>query len=214
MPFFEGNPAIRSERKRGSSHLEDEGNNMQGSFFALLLAGWIWSAPSDSVRDTQQPSANLCDPATEVAVFSCSTGTKRADVCATRDLDESSGSIQYRFGKPGAIELALPAATKGRQSIEGDASIYASGASAMHLRFKSGSIAYVVYDISSNDEATDGTREWTSQSGVVVEKSGAVALHLRCKDSSADVSMGELEELLFDKAKLARDVIAFTPPKR
>lgn len=55
-------------------------------------------------------AGSLCETG-EQALFSCSTGKagKLVSLCASPHLDKSAGYLQYRFGKPGKIELAFPA---------------------------------------------------------------------------------------------------------
>src|SRR5687768_12828037 len=53
------------------------------------------------------PVPTLCDPGT--TAFSCATGGgKVLSICASAELSTETGWIQYRFGRPGAIELAVP----------------------------------------------------------------------------------------------------------
>lgn len=64
---------------------------------ALLLLGGTPAAGAGA-------AASLCAP-TETAYFACSTaGAKVISVCG----DASSGKLQYRFGRPGRIELQYP----------------------------------------------------------------------------------------------------------
>lgn len=175
-------------------------------------SGW---APGLALTALRHPetSTTLCAPA-ETVVFSCQTGTKRASVCASADITDSQGHLQYRYGRPGAVELTLPGTNKGRDTIEGYASLYPNGVTTMHLRFRNGDVGYVVYAVNSYRTAPDGIREWEEQAGVVVEKGGAVALHLTCKESPDRLGTGELEELLFEKAMVVRDEKEFTPPEK
>lgn len=67
---------------------------------AIACAVLAW-APGAAAR-------TLCSPAERV-VFSCEVGRKLLSLCATRDLDDTRGSLQYRFGTPERIELSHPA---------------------------------------------------------------------------------------------------------
>jgi hypothetical protein len=65
------------------------------------LAAWL-SADLAAARP------NLCT-AGEVPVFSCATtGGKVVSLCASPDLSETAGSLRYRFGRPGEVELTYP----------------------------------------------------------------------------------------------------------
>lgn len=50
----------------------------------------------------------------EQVIFSCKTNksTKHLSVCASERLDEKDSYVQYRFGKPGNIELKFPTEKK------------------------------------------------------------------------------------------------------
>jgi hypothetical protein len=54
-------------------------------------------------------SNSLCSP-DEAIVFSCLVGKKTISYCASTDLDENRGYMQYRFGTKEKIELVFPEA--------------------------------------------------------------------------------------------------------
>jgi hypothetical protein len=73
------------------------------SIFAAALA--LASPPPPSVP-------TLCDVG--VTAFSCETANgKVLSVCSSPALSRESGWVQYRFGRPGAIELTYPPHTEG-----------------------------------------------------------------------------------------------------
>jgi hypothetical protein len=58
---------------------------------------------------TDGASAGARCTAGEVPVFSCATTSgKVVSLCASPDLSETAGSLRYRFGRPGRVELAHP----------------------------------------------------------------------------------------------------------
>lgn len=83
---------------------------MDDRYFATLVA----SAALMTMALAQYANAvdrrpSLCKR-DEVAIFSCNLGSKVVSLCASPDLAEAAGTMSYRFGKKGAIELEYPAA--------------------------------------------------------------------------------------------------------
>lgn len=135
-----------------------------------------------------QNGSTLCS-AQEETVFACSTGRKQVAVCASPGLQASGGLLQYRFGQPGAVELALPAAsTAAPATAPGDAAwrdgvragtLAYSGGGGAYLAFANGAHRYVVF--------TAIGRGWGGKAGVVVERSGRRIAHLACRDEPASL---------------------------
>ena len=90
-------------------------------------------------------AAGLC-ASDEIVLASCRTGQKTAAVCASRDLGPDSGHAQYRYGRPGAVELAFPnpPAHPRRFAIAGN--VMFSGGGEAYLRLANGDHAYTFYD--------------------------------------------------------------------
>lgn len=87
----------------------------------------------------------LCQPA-EITVFSCGAGKKVISVCASKDATSDRGYLQYRFGTPKHVELAVPAdhsTPPSKSAIAGN--LMFSGGGGAYLRFKTGEYEYVVY---------------------------------------------------------------------
>jgi hypothetical protein len=129
-----------------------------------------------------------CTP-NEQVIFSCPTGKQKiVSVCASQDLSSNSGYLEYRFGKPGALEIVLPAGGKDpTDAAEAGTFSSMNGSAASFIRFKKGDYAYVTYSAEVSDGvAADGTRNWMSQEGVVVEKSGKLLANLLCKEGADD----------------------------
>ena len=111
-------------------------------------------------------------PAGHRVLFSCSTGAKAVQVCGSPDLSATGGGVQYRFGRPAAMELNLPAAgTEWRAATRGGTLMYSGGGGA-YLAFANAPYRYVVY--------TAIGRRW-EKSGVVVEKDGQRIASLNCR---------------------------------
>lgn len=91
-------------------------------------------APSAGIPTAGWHEPTLCTPQENV-VWSCRTRKKIVSVCASRRITASEGYMQYRIGKPGALEMSYPEALghprgkfrytlylQGNQSLEFDKS--------------------------------------------------------------------------------------------
>lgn len=90
-----------------------------------------------------------CPAGTEVA-FQCSVkGGKEVQLCASSDLTPETGTLQYRYGKPGQPELVFPKTT-GQGSKDFLWSRYTRpmplATTELALTFKNGDWTYSVYD--------------------------------------------------------------------
>ncbi len=95
------------------------------------------------------PSAqaqSLCSAA-EKSLFSCEIGRKVLSVCASKDLDEKKGTLQYRFGTPDKLDLAYPEKAEHPKKYFTSNRLYSSveGSLIIELGFKRGSTAYTVF---------------------------------------------------------------------
>jgi hypothetical protein len=112
----------------------------------------------------------------EENVFSCHTATKKLiSVCASKDLAPDHGYLQYRFGLPDKVEVAVPAdrsVSPANRAVSG--TLVFSGGGGDYLRFKAGDYDYVVY--------TAIGKGWGEKDGVAIEKNGKRLSHVSCKD--------------------------------
>ena len=137
---------------------------------ARILAG---SKPSLPLAGA---AGRLCNR-DEVVVFSCRTGAKEVSVCASEDATRTGGYLQYRFGKPGLPEMALPSAGIIPVRAATGASESYSGGGAAWLRFRQGGYGYVVYTGIGRWGDKGKTRDIA---GVVVEQPKAANRNMRC----------------------------------
>lgn len=119
----------------------------------------------------------------ETVVFACAAGERRVSVCAAAGQD--GGTVQYRFGRPGAApELSLPASPGRPASVaSGDTLMYSGGGGAW-LRFASGTYDYTVYSAIGRWGPGGAPAE---KAGVLVERSGTRVANLRCTGGDAGV---------------------------
>jgi hypothetical protein len=134
-------------------------------------------------------------------IFSCSAGQKLISVCASKDLAADHGYLQYRFGLPNKVELAVPAGravSPANSAVSGRLTF--SGGGGAYLRFKSGDYEYAVY--------TAIGKGWGEKDGVAIEKSGKRLSHVSCKDEP----VSKLGDEFFTKAGLKEDKKDFDLP--
>lgn len=131
----------------------------------LPLAALLWSAAASSHA--------LCT-ADQRTLFACSTGSKRVAVCASPDLAAAAGSLQYRFGRPGAVELATPAQGSDWRATTRSGTLAFAGGGGAYLSFARPPYRYVVYTAIGSG--------WGQRAGVVVEQGERRIAHLRCRD--------------------------------
>ncbi|WP_186417012.1 hypothetical protein [Bosea sp. CS1GBMeth4] len=137
---------------------------------SLVLPLLLASLPA--LGDTR-PSLCL---AGEAAVFSCATGGKIASLCASAEIGPGRGSLTYRFGRKGAVELTHPAAPLPPDQAFSAAVVGDAGSAGDILRFSRGEIGYTLYSIIVKGR---GERE-----GVLVTRNGTRLADLPCKGTA------------------------------
>lgn len=129
-------------------------------------------ACGSALADTR-PS--LCR-SSEMAIFSCATGGKIASLCASADLGPSQGSLAYRFGRKGGIELKHPEARALPDQAFSTAVIGDAGFAGDIVRFSRGETRYTLYSIIVKGQ---GERD-----GILVSRGGRRLAELKCEDSA------------------------------
>ena len=135
-------------------------------------------------------------------VFSCSTAKKLVAVCASPNLNASSGQVQYRVSRAGALELSYPSAGadwRTEQTVQSGTLLFSGGGGAF-MSFTNAPYRYVVYSASG--------RGWGSKAGVVVEHKGRRIAHLKCQGKV----ISELGPDLFMQAGIADAAASFELP--
>ncbi len=138
----------------------------------------------------------------EQDIFTCHTATKKIiSVCASKDLAPARGYLQYRFGLPDKVEVAVPAqrsVSPANSALSG--TLVFSGGGGDYLRFKAGGYDYVVY--------TAIGKGWGEKDGVAIEKNGKRLSHVSCKDEP----VSKLGLDFYGKAGLKTDKSDFDLP--
>jgi len=158
----------------------------------LLIAVILSAATVASASDT------LCTNQEKI-IFSCSTGKKIVSVCASKDLSASAGTLQYRFGKKGAVEATVPAAAAHPKKHTNGNNLMYSGGGGAYLRFIKGNYGYVVY--------TGIGKGWEKE-GVAVEKGGKTISNMLCRSAA----QSEIGPDFFSKSGIPEDKTDFEIP--
>lgn len=116
---------------------------------------------------------SLCQSG-EVAIFSCAIGGKIASLCASSDLGPSQGSLTYRFGRKGAIELTHPDRPVPPDQAFTTAVVGDAGFAGDIVRFSRNETRYTLYSIIIRGQ---GERD-----GIRVTRDGRQLADLKCKD--------------------------------
>ncbi len=128
------------------------------------------TAPAAGVPAADWHEPTLCAP-TENVVWSCRTKKKTISVCASRKISAREGYIQYRIGKPGALEMLYPE-TLAHPRGQFRYSLYIQGNQS--LEFTRGGYDYAIFeDLRSPED------------GIIVTKNDADVARITCNGGGA-----------------------------
>jgi hypothetical protein len=80
------------------------------------------------------------------------TKNKTASVCASKDLAEDKGYVQYRFGSPGKIELEFPKDRKDSAQKFKYTRYTRPLVTMLTLKFETGGVVYEIHDDDNSEE--------------------------------------------------------------
>jgi len=117
-------------------------------------------------------AATLCEGGEQV-LFSCPVAktTKIVSVCGSKVLTATSGYLQYRFGRVGAVEMTFPATKVHTQAQFGWNTNYHRDVTDSWLSFTNAKYAYGVFSIEDHDVSgdPDGNAKSGHRYGVTVD---------------------------------------------
>ncbi|MFG1397587.1 hypothetical protein [Roseixanthobacter pseudopolyaromaticivorans] len=115
----------------------------------------------------------------ETIVFSCDLGSHTLSLCASKDIGDGRGFLQYRFGHLDRVLTSYPApGTKPADAFTVGTLMFAGGGGAW-LRFQDQAIRYTLFNAIGKWNPKGGTAE---VSGVVVEQNGQPSVTMVCRD--------------------------------
>jgi hypothetical protein len=125
---------------------------MRAPGIATLGAMLVSSLPVSAV---ERPHPSHCDP-NEATVFTCTVGRKTVSLCASADRSFSSGTLQYRFGRIGQVELSYPEKPVApHEAFTGGLALQGGGGYS-YVRFIRSGISYTVYRFIGSGHEEDG----------------------------------------------------------
>ena len=132
------------------------------------------AAGGHAAAQGQAAHGSLC-ASDEVVIFHCGIGRKMVSVCGGRTPEPHA---QYRFGRPGNIELAYPG--PGQSGLTYAREIY-SGGGALQIRFSNGGTDYAVYSRTVRTGfGADGRNNPHFSDGVMVRRGGRLVSNRAC----------------------------------
>jgi hypothetical protein len=142
---------------------------------AALSAPMLIAPQAEAGAAQARPArGGLCAPG-EVIIFQCGIGRKMVSVCGSRT---PSPHAQYRFGRPGAVELSYPSRSEGGLSW---ARAMYSGGGELQIRFRSGGLDYAVYSRTIRTGfGADGRNNPQFSDGVMVRRGSRVISNRAC----------------------------------
>ena len=170
---------------------------MRSSCFLFALVGGLFYAlallAAGANPNTIGDATSLCR-AEEQLFFTCQvTGSsKLISLCGSKSLDARRGYLQYRFGKPGAVELQFPRDRANTQRVFRYAHYFRAQVDRTEVTFDNEGYRYVVFDYYEGD-----MKPAVRESGVRVRRHGAAAkeTELTC-DGKPTSKLSSLESIV------------------
>lgn len=128
-----------------------------GFALAAVLAGVYGLRTQPSAAQTRRKppavkSKSLCQ-SSEKTIWTCTTEkNKIASVCASKDLAEDKGYVQYRFGSLGKIELEYPKSRTGSAQKFKYSRYTRPLVTMLTLEFENEGVRYEIHDDDNSEE--------------------------------------------------------------
>lgn len=168
--------------------LRDRGSPIDRMPMQRVLGGaliGVLAAASAIAADRQEARASHCEPSEQV-VFSCRIGPKVASLCASKRLTPAEGHVQYRYGPPGRVEIAVPGRSPADRPRITVMRSPPSTANALSVGIESGGFHYHVFSSESTGSVGAGMRSWVYDGGVEVRKGQATVFSKHCTGQPDD----------------------------
>ena len=124
---------------------------------SAILSGVYCLQTENAAAQTNKKTAavkskSLCQSG-EQTIWTCATtGNKVASVCASKDLAEDKGYVQYRFGAPGKIELEYPKERKDSAQKFKYSRYTRPLVTMLTLEFENEGVVYEIHDDDNSEE--------------------------------------------------------------
>ncbi len=169
--------------------------------FAGLMAALLFAVEHEVMTERVRAAAtassvktvSLCAP-TERVVWNCEIRGQRkfASVCSSKELNQSGGYVQYRFGRPNQVELEFPNTRANSQTAFKYSRYTRPLVTYLSLRFENNGYSYTISD-DFNDEEKPSRRD----ASITIKPTGATAKEstLKCK-LPVTGSLSQLEDIV------------------
>lgn len=159
------------------------------TFFWLFICIGYGSAAAQS----KAPTLSLCR-GDEQVLFNCvvAGSTKLISLCAAKSLDHRRGYVQYRYGKPGAVERQFPQARANTQLGFRYARYFRAQVDRTEISFDNHGYRYTIFDYYEGDVTPA-----MAVAGVRIGKHGAEGreTELQCRGKPTS-KLGSLETVI------------------
>ncbi len=147
------------------------------------------SAQKKSKTTAGVKSKSLCQT-NEQTIWSCATTkNKVASVCASKELTEDKGFVQYRFGVLGKVEFEFPKDRAGSQKAFKYSRYTRPLVTMLTLSFENSGVVYEIHDDDNSEEKPP------IRAASIDIKDGAKESSVECKQPSLG-SLMKLEDLV------------------
>ena len=170
---------------------------MRSSYFLFALVGDLFYSLAlllaGANPKTNGDATFLCR-ADEQVFFTCqiTPSSKLISLCGSKSLDARRGYLQYRFGKPGTVELQFPRERANTQRVFRYAHYFRAQVDRTEVTFDHEGYRYVVFDNYEGD-----IKPAVRESGIRVRRHGATTkeTELTC-DGKPTSKLGSLESIV------------------
>lgn len=138
-------------------------------------------------------ASSLCRDEEQI-IFSCDAtpGGRIISLCASKNLDHRRGYLQYRYGKPGTIELQFPQARANTQLAFRYAHYFRAQVDRTEISFDSQDDRYILFDYYEGD-----VKPAISTAGVRINKLGTTGREVKLLCHGKPTSeLGRLETVV------------------
>ena len=122
----------------------------------------------------------------EVSLFYCRNGNKQISLCASKNLTEHSGYVQYRFGTNNKIDFEYPSQEKSPKGLFFESDLAWAKDIEMRLYFYNNTYTYMLFGRSFSVKNED-------TSGVYIFKGNKYINQIGCKEFNTGFSKKYLE---------------------
>ncbi len=161
-----------------------------GLLVGVVLLAWQ-SAPANPAPAWQAQGKMLCARDEKLYFGALTTRGKMVCLCGSPRLTAESGYLQYRFGRPGRIELEYPTERAGSQRMFFYAHYSRFQFETVSVRFKNGEYNYTIFYVYDGETGRPST-----EYGLIVYGDREKGTSIPLRRSTVIGSLHQLEDAL------------------